>query len=100
MNSKKAFLLFGSTGALGKAAVEYFLNQEYDNYYFFARRSNQIEKKNKCVEVIQVDDLSIEENVKTAFSKVQKDSNTEYFLFSAIGAFSGGQSIAETNYQD
>ncbi len=100
MNSKKVFLLFGSSGDLGKAAIDYFLNQEYDNYYLFTRKDIAIQKKGKNVEIVKIIDLSIEENIKTAFLKVDRDKNAEYFLFSTIGGFLGGQSIADTGYID
>ena len=100
MNTNKIFLLFGSSGDLGKIAVEYFLNQDYNKYYFFARREFPIDKKGKDVEIIQTGDLSVEENVMTAFSKVIKNINSEYYLFSTIGGFIGGKLIAETTYED
>lgn len=96
---QKIFLLFGAGGLLGRAAVEFFLNKNYDDYYFFARTEPQIthHKKNNFV---PVDDLSIEKNVEAAFDVLTPDKNKSYFLFSTIGGYFGGKSIAETPYEE
>ncbi|MCX6167850.1 MAG: SDR family oxidoreductase [Ignavibacteriales bacterium] len=100
MKTEKIFLLFGSTGDLGKVAVEYFLNQDYDYCYFFARRQYKLGNAKNNFVIINADDFTNEENVIDAFSKVRKDSNATYFLFNTIGGFTGGNAISETIYND
>jgi NAD(P)-dependent dehydrogenase (short-subunit alcohol dehydrogenase family) len=100
MKSEKIFLLFGSTGDLGKVAVEYFLNQDYDYFYFFARRRFNIESAKNNFITVTVNDFTKEENVIEAFSKVKKNSNANYYLFSTVGGFTGGKTISDTSYAD
>ena len=49
---------------------------------------------------IQIKDLSKEENVIAAFSKIKPEKDTRYFLFSTIGGFWGGQTVWETKLED
>lgn len=100
MKSGKIFLLFGSSGDLGSAALKYFLGQRYDHYYLFSRSRIIPGTEKKNYDLIYTEDLTIEENVVKAFSKVKKQSDANYFLFSTIGAFKGGKGIAETEYSD
>ncbi len=100
MKSEKIFLLFGSTGDLGKVAVEYFLNQDYDYSYFFTRRQFNIKSVKNNFETISAADFTKEENVIEAFSKVKKNSNATYYLFSTVGGFTGGNTISDTSYTD
>ena len=100
MKSEKIFLLFGSTGDLGKAAVEYFLNQDYDYFYLFARRGFEVVSKKNNVIAISAGDFTKEDNVIEAFSKIKKNRNAAYYLFSTIGGFTGGKSISDTSYAD
>lgn len=96
---QKIFLLFGAGGFLGKAAAEFFLEKNYDEYYFFARTAPQLphHKKNNFV---PIDDLSIEKNVEATFDLLKPDKNKLYFLFSTIGGYFGGKSVAETPYEE
>ena len=100
MSSEKIFLLFGSTGDLGKIAVEFFLDQNYDFYYFFARHKFEVHSTKNNYEVINVNNLTKEENVIEAFSKVKKKNDAGYFLFSTVGGYRGGKTIADTEYVD
>ncbi len=100
MKYEKIFLLFGASGALGRVAIDYFLEKNFDNYYFFAREGFKISSQKKIYDVVTVRDLSLEENVKNAFYNVRKSDNAIYYLFSAIGGYVGGKSIAETEYSD
>jgi len=100
MKAEKIFLLFGASGDLGKAAAQFFLNEQYDKYYFFARHKLESIEGNKNIKTAIVDDLSNEENVKTAFSKVDKNLDAKYFLFNTVGGFFGGKNISETEYKD
>ncbi|MHB8904942.1 MAG: SDR family NAD(P)-dependent oxidoreductase [Melioribacteraceae bacterium] len=100
MKSEKIFLLFGSTGDLGKVAVEYFLNKDYDYFYLFARRGFEIESKKNNVTVVSAGDFNKGDNVIEAFSKIKKNNNAAYYLFSTVGGFTGGKSISDTSYAD
>jgi len=99
MKFEKVFLLFGASGDLGRTAVDYFLNQDYDQYYFFTRKMLEL-KSSKKHEMILISDMTSEENVAKAFQSVIQKEGTNYFLFSTIGAYIGGESIADTKYAD
>ncbi len=100
MNCRKIFLLFGSTGVLGKAAVNYFIGRKYDHYYFFTRSELNfpVDAKNKTI--IFVPDLTNEKFVAAAFEKVELENDALYFLFSTVGGYIGGQLISSTEYAD
>jgi len=91
---KKELLIFGSSGALGKGVTEVFLGKGYDRIYLFDFKHKGITQDN--VKKILVKDLSIEENVKTAFKAVTTSKDTVLYLFSTIGGFTGGKKIWET----
>lgn len=93
---KKIFLLFGSTGTLGKEAVKYFTKQKYDQYYIFSRKHSKSNKKN----FITVEDLTKEENVAKGFSQIKRSKNNFYYLLNTIGGYRGGKSISETSLDD
>lgn len=99
MKSEKVFLLFGASGALGRTAVDYFLNQDYDRYYFFTRNKFKL-KSSKKYDIILISDMTKEENVANAFQNVVQKEDSSYFLFDTIGAYIGGKSIADTQYED
>ncbi|TSA29734.1 MAG: SDR family oxidoreductase [Ignavibacteriales bacterium] len=100
MKSEKVFLLFGASGALGRTAVDFFLNQDYDQYYFFTREKYDLKSSNKKYEMILISDMAKEENVAKAFQNVVRKEGANYFLFDTIGAYIGGESIADTKYAD
>lgn len=111
MIPKKIFLLFGSSGNLGRTAVEFFLKQKYDYYYFFSREnfrgilrrslrpSGKAINKKKNFEIVKTGDLLNEENVASTFARVKKKNDASYFLFSTVGGYFGGKTIAETDYE-
>ncbi len=99
MKSEKVFLLFGASGALGRTAVDYFLNQDYDQYYFFTREMFELNSAKKY-EMILISDMTKEENVAKAFQNIDQKESANYFLFNTIGAYLGGESIADTQYED
>ncbi len=100
MKSEKVFLLFGASGALGRTAVDFFLNQDYDQYYFFTREMFELKSTKKKYDMILISDLTKEENAAQAFQNVIRKEEANYFLFSTIGAYLGGESIADTQYVD
>ena len=99
MKFEKVFLLFGASGDLGRTAVDYFLNQDYDQYYFFTRKIFEV-KSSKKHNIILISDMTSEENVVQAFQNVIPKDGENYFLFDTIGAYTGGESIADTQYPD
>ncbi len=96
---KKVFLMFGSSGNLGKTAVDYFLSQNYDEYFLFTRKHLDL-KSSQRIQKIFVGDLSIEENVQIAFNNIYPDKNNIYFLFNTIGGYSGGNLISDIKIED
>ena len=100
MSAQKIFLLYGASGELGAAAVDYFLTQNYDYHYFISRKNPEINGKIKNYRIISASDLSEEENVVKTFSEVGRIENGEYHLFSTIGGYIGGKTVAETEYSD
>ncbi|MFA7228351.1 MAG: SDR family NAD(P)-dependent oxidoreductase, partial [Melioribacteraceae bacterium] len=98
--NKKAFILFGSSGDLGSAAVNYFLRQEYDYFYFLARNDLNIPGMKSNCKLIRTGELTLEDNVINAFSEITKNNNIKYYLLNTIGGYSGGKNISETDYTD
>lgn len=97
---KRIFILFGASGDLGNAAVKYFLNSNFDYYYFISRKPINIQSDNKKYKFLQTDDLTEESQVEKVFSKIEKDSSSQFFLFNTIGGFSGGNKIYQTNLSE
>ena len=95
---RKELLIFGSSGALGNGVTETFLKKNYDKIYLFDFKHKEIAQTN--VKQIIVKDLSVEENVKRAFSEVSPSKESVFFLFSTIGGFAGGKKIWETDVKD
>ena len=91
---KKELLIFGSSGALGNVVTEVFLRKSYDKIYLFDFKHKVIPNAN--AKQIIVNDLSVEENVKNAFSEVIPSKDSIFFLFSSIGGFIGGKKVWET----
>lgn len=95
---KKILLVFGAGGNLGKGVIEYLLNQDYEKAYLFDSKELSITGNN--IKFFQTGDLSIEENVKEVFNKIEIDRDAHYFLFSTIGGFAGGEIIADYDYEE
>lgn len=97
---KKVFLLFGASGKLGREAVDYFLNCQYDYYYFISRKKLNLPATEKSCENIIVEDLTEEQNIIEAFNKIRVSKDSYYYLFDTIGAYWGGKRIEETPYEE
>lgn len=97
---KKELLIFGANGALGRGVARTLINKNYDNVYLFDFKFDDTELKEEKVTKIIVDDLSLEDNVAKAFSKIGADRDKEFFLFSTIGGFTGGNSVQETSVSE
>lgn len=95
---KKELLIFGASGALGNGVTEVFLKKNYDKVYLFDFKHKEIAQTN--VQQIIVKDLSIEGNVKKAFSEIEPSKEKVFYLYSTIGGFTGGKKIWETETGD
>ncbi len=96
---KKDLLIFGSSGALGSGVVKILTQKNFDSIYLFDRKFD-LKTSDKKIKQIIIEDLSVEENVQKAFKNVKRESETYYFLFSAIGGFFGGVPTWETKIDD
>ncbi|MDZ7624046.1 MAG: hypothetical protein U5J96_06310 [Ignavibacteriaceae bacterium] len=74
---KKELLIFGASGALGNGVTEIFLKKNYDKIYLFDFKHKNIAQRN--VKQILIKDLSVEENVKNAFSKILLQKIQHFF---------------------
>ena len=95
---KKELLIFGASGALGNGVTEVFLLKNYDKIYLFDFKHKEIAQTN--VQQIIVKDLSVEGNIKKAFSEIEPSKEKVFYLFSTIGGFTGGKKIWETEIGD
>jgi NAD(P)-dependent dehydrogenase (short-subunit alcohol dehydrogenase family) len=95
---RKELLIFGSNGALGKGVTDVLLKKDYDKSYLFDFHPKAKEGDN--ITQIEVQDLSIEDNVAIAFKNVLPSSKTSYFLFSTVGGFTGGKSLWEIDVEE
>jgi NAD(P)-dependent dehydrogenase (short-subunit alcohol dehydrogenase family) len=97
---KEELLIFGSNGALGKGVTKVLAQKNYDKVYLFDFDVLDDNIQPNKMMNIQIKDLSKEENVIAAFSKIKPEKDTHYFLFSTIGGFWGGQTVWETKLED
>ncbi|MBS4035706.1 MAG: SDR family oxidoreductase [Ignavibacterium sp.] len=98
MKNKK-LLVFGSNGALGKGVTKVFSGNDFDQIYLFDFKFSSDESAPNIKNIV-IDDLSIEENVKSAFKNISPDKETLYFLFSTIGGYHGGEVLWDTKVTD
>ncbi|MBI2418277.1 MAG: SDR family oxidoreductase [Ignavibacteriales bacterium] len=96
---KRILLVFGSSGALGTGACSTLLAKGYDEYHFFdvLYKKNTVDG-NEFHHPVQ--DLRIKENVHSAFSIIPVSADAEYFLFTTIGGYAGGDKIEDTRADD
>ena len=93
---KKELLIFGSNGALGKGVTSILKSKDYDKIYLFDFNFKE-ENIDPTTINIKVKDLSVEENIKQAFSQIKASKDTAFFLFSTVGGFAGGKKVWETD---
>lgn len=94
---KKELLIFGAYGALGQGVVQTLIKRKYDKIFLFGSKDSKMQMFDAVnVENIDSSNLSIESNVIDALGKVKPDKDKLLFLFSAIGGFTGGKYIWET----
>jgi NAD(P)-dependent dehydrogenase (short-subunit alcohol dehydrogenase family) len=94
----KHLLIFGSNGALGRGVTEILVKKNYKKIYLFDSKPNETTGSN--VEKILVSNLSDETSVIKAFSNIKPSKEIEYFLFSTIGGFTGGNFLWDTDTND
>lgn len=97
---KRILLIFGARGALGSEATNVFLDKKYDKYYFFDFKLTSVNYKDPRVKTVDIEDLSIEEDVAEAFDEVEVEEDAYYFLFSTIGGIKAGNPVWDTSYDD
>jgi NAD(P)-dependent dehydrogenase (short-subunit alcohol dehydrogenase family) len=90
----KVFILIGASGYLGKFAVQYFLNKDYNSYYFFSRRELEFSASKKFYQFI-IQDLTVEKNVENLFNSIQPEKDSVLFLLNTIGGYIGGTEIKD-----
>lgn len=96
---KKQLLIFGANGYLGKGITETFSKKNYDRIYLFDFKFDQATSEEHISQYL-IKDLSFEENVFEAFSRVEVNKTDYYFLYSTIGGYFGGKKLWETGNED
>lgn len=91
----KILLVFGSNGALGRGVSEVLLKKDYAEFHLFDIAFSK-SASGATLHHHEVQDLRIKENVSDAFKGLKPNANDEYFLFSTIGGYSGGQGLEKT----
>lgn len=96
---ERNLLIFGANGFLGKGVIEILLKKNYNEIFLFG---SKFDKKydGSNIHIIETKDLSIENNVISAFSNIKINKNSRYFMFSAIGGYFGGKTVWETDELD
>lgn len=95
---KKELLIFGANGALGRGVTNTLIKKNYDNIYLFDFDFKGMDISNSNVSLVNVKDLTKEENIEEAFKKVLPSKDKVFYLFSTIGGFSGGKAVWETTH--
>lgn len=96
---KKILLIFGANGELGAGVTNVLIEKDFDKIYLFDFNFDRSYNENK-IHQIKIYDLSIDSNTQQAFSKINSETDSEYFLFSTIGGFWGGKKIWETSTEE
>ena len=96
---KKELLIFGSSGALGKGVTRTLKSKDYDKIHLFDFHLKEANTQSNIVQ-IKIEDLSVEENIKQAFSHIKSSKDTVFFLFSTVGGFAGGKKVWETDLDE
>ncbi|MDZ7763303.1 MAG: hypothetical protein U5K00_02595 [Melioribacteraceae bacterium] len=93
---KKVLLIFGAAGSLGSGVVKSMKQTSYDKIYLFDKENIKIDDDKMTF--IKTGDLSNEKNVENTFSQIELESDAQYFLFSTIGGFAGGNSVCRNQF--
>jgi len=74
---KKELLIFGSNGALGQGVARILKTKDYDKIYLFDFHLKEENTDPKTAH-IKIKDLSVEENIKQAFSHLKASKDTSF----------------------
>ncbi len=97
---RKYLIIFGASGNLGKGVTASLIKKKYDSITLLDFDISSLIISQQNVNAKRIKDLSLEENVAEAFEIFTTDRNSEYFIFSTIGGYSGGKEISETSYDE
>ncbi len=95
----KKLIIFGANGALGKGVTKTLLSKDYDEFYLFDFKFDEMMSDKRARQFL-VKDLSIEKNVIASLFEVKTNEKSKLFLYSTIGGFYGGTSVWETEELD
>lgn len=96
----KELLIFGASGHLGKGITQSLITKDYDRIYLFDFNISKSVLNTDKITTIDISDLSVEDNVISAFKTVKPDKNKTFFLYSTIGGYFGGKNTWETDLDD
>lgn len=96
---KKILLIFGSEGALGSGASNILTQKDFDKVILFDFKFKEAAAKDN-IEQVEIKDLSVEENVISAFKRIKPAEDTCYYLFSTIGGYHGSTEVWKTELKD
>ncbi len=92
---KKEVLIFGANGALGKGVTSSIQKENYDKVYLFDFNIEEKDSGGSAVK-INIQDLSLEQNVAEAFGKIAPSTEKLFFLYSTVGGYAGGKNVMQT----
>ncbi len=96
----KELMIFGASGHLGKGITRSMISKDYDRIYLFDFNISESGVKDDRITLINISDLSVEENVIKVFESVKPDKNKIFYLYSTIGGYFGGKKTWETSVED
>ncbi len=95
----RRILVFGAGGNLGIEAAKAFSDSGFGKLLLFERHPEKLSQFPNA-EIIKVNNLTDEGQVKIIFDAIGVNRQGEDFLFSTIGGFYGGKEIKETSLAD
>lgn len=96
---QRELLIFGANGALGKGITKSSMDKNFSKIYLFDFKFDQ-EISNSHAQLIQIQNLSKEENVIKAFENIKPSKEKLFFLYSTVGGFAAGKYIWETELDE
>ena len=94
---KKEVLIFGANGALGKGITKSFQSKDYDKIHLFDFNISSVMHSSERISLIDIEDLSVEENCIKAFDKIKPGKEKLFFIYSTVGGFAGGKNRWEVD---
>lgn len=92
---RRVLLIFGANGALGKGVAQVLTKKDFSKIYLFGSKLDEL-PDGLNIEKVETKDLSIEENVIDAFSRIKPLKDSLFFLYSTVGGYSGGKNTWES----